>query len=79
MNTLFMTEISQNWKKIILNLFGGIYMKREEIVNGNMANTMDELKILGKQMENLRDGGQLEEAERIADPQQFDDEEDEGK
>lgn len=54
-------------------------MKREEIVNGNMANTMDELKILGKQMENLRDGGQLEEAERIADPQQFDDEEDEGK
>ncbi|MBM7666699.1 hypothetical protein JOC25_003209 [Solibacillus kalamii] len=52
-------------------------MKREEIVNGNMANTMDELKILGKQMENLRDGGQLEEAERISDPQQFDDEEDE--
>ena len=74
MNTLFMTETSQKWKKIILNL-GGIFMKREEIVNGNMANSMDELKILGKQMENLRDGGQLEEAERISDPQQFDDEE----
>ncbi|MGN7479096.1 multidrug ABC transporter ATPase [Solibacillus silvestris] len=50
-------------------------MKREEIVNGNMANSMDELKILGKQMENLRDEQQLEETNRIADPQQFDEEE----
>lgn len=49
--------------------------KREEIVNGNMANSMEELKLLGKQMENLRDEQQLEETNRIADPQQFDDEE----
>lgn len=49
--------------------------KREEIVNGNMANSMEELRLLGKQMEHLRDEQQLEEANRIADPQQFDDEE----
>ena len=47
-------------------------MKKDEIVNGNMANSMEELKLLGKQMENLRDGQQLEEADRISDPQQFD-------
>lgn len=49
-------------------------MKKEDIVNGNMANSMEELKLLGKQMENLRDGQQLEEADRISDPQQFDEE-----
>lgn len=49
--------------------------KREEIVNGNMANSMEELRLLGKQMENMRDEQQLEEANRVADPQQFDDEE----
>lgn len=48
--------------------------KKETIVNGNMANTMEELKQLGKQMENLRDGQQLEEDDRVADPKQFDDE-----
>lgn len=54
---------------------GGILMdKKETIVNGNMANTMEELKQLGKQMENLRDGQQLEEDDRVADPKQFDDE-----
>ena len=46
--------------------------KREDIVNGNMANSMDEVRLLGKQMENMRDGQQLEEDNRIADPQQFD-------
>lgn len=50
--------------------------KRNEIVNGNMANNLEELKHLGKQMENMRDEQQLEETNRIADPQQFDDEED---
>lgn len=68
-----MSEIVRNGK----NYYGkmeGFSMKREEIVNGNMANSMEELKILGKQMENLRDGGQLEEADRISDPQQFDEE-----
>ncbi|WP_274308095.1 multidrug ABC transporter ATPase [Solibacillus daqui] len=49
--------------------------KREEIVNGNMANSMEELALLGKQMENMRDEQQLEETNRIADPQQFDNEE----
>lgn len=49
--------------------------KKEQVMNGNMANTMEELKQLGKQMENMRDGQQLEEDERVADPKQFDDEE----
>ena len=49
--------------------------KREDIVNGNMANSMDEVRLLGKQMENMRDEQQLEETNRIADPQQFDNEE----
>lgn len=49
--------------------------KKEDVVNGNMANTMEEVKQLGKQMENLRDGQQLEDDDRVADPKQFDDEE----
>ena len=49
--------------------------KREDIVNGNMANSMEEVRLLGKQMENMRDEQQLEETNRIADPQQFDNEE----
>lgn len=48
--------------------------KKEQVVNGNMANTMEELQQLGKQMENMRDGQQLEEDDRVADPKQFDDE-----
>ena len=42
-----------------------------------MANTWEELKQLGEQMENMRDGQQLEEAGRENDPEQFDFEEDE--
>lgn len=68
-----MSEIVRNGKKYYGKM-EGFSMKREEIVNGNMANSMEELIILGKQMENLRDGQQLEEADRISDPQQFDDE-----
>ena len=49
--------------------------KREDIVNGNMTNSMEEVRLLGKQMENMRDEQQLEETNRIADPQQFDNEE----
>ena len=49
-------------------------MEKENIVNGNMANTMEELKLLGKQMENMRDNAQLKEDGRVSDPQQFDDE-----
>ncbi|ATP41815.1 multidrug ABC transporter ATPase [Solibacillus sp. R5-41] len=48
---------------------------KDEIVNGNMVNTFEDLKLLGKQMEHLRDEQQLEEHNRIPDPQQFDNEE----
>ena len=49
--------------------------KREDIVNGHMTNSMEDVIWLGKQMENMRDGQQLEEDDRVADPKQFDDEE----
>lgn len=41
------------------------------IENGTMASNMEELKLLGKQMERMRDGTQLEENDRIADPIQL--------
>lgn len=46
---------------------------KDKIINGHMANTMEELKQLGKQMENLRDEMQLEDDGRSNDPKQFDD------
>lgn len=49
--------------------------KEDKIVNGHMANTLEELKMLGKQMEHMRDEQQLEDQSRIPDPQQFDNEE----
>lgn len=70
-----MTEMVLKWKGIKENRRVYFMTKREEIVNGNMANSMEELRLLGKQMENMRDEQQLEETNRIADPQQFDDEE----
>jgi len=70
-----MTEMVLKWKGIEENRRTYFMTKREEIVNGNMANSMEELRLLGKQMENMRDEQQLEETNRIADPQQFDDEE----
>lgn len=54
-------------------------MNKDHVVNGNMANTMEELKLLGKQMENMRDNKQLEEDGRVSDPQQFDSEEEVAK
>lgn len=54
-------------------------MNKDNVVNGNMANTMEELKLLGKQMENMRDNKQLEEEGRVSDPQQFDSEEEVAK
>ena len=72
-----MTKMVLKWK-IKSSLLGGeIMTKRDDIVNGNMTNSMEDVKFLGKQMENMRDGQQLEETNRIADPQQFDDEEEE--
>ncbi|HWK21669.1 MAG TPA: multidrug ABC transporter ATPase [Ureibacillus sp.] len=41
------------------------------ILNGTMANNMEDLIFLGKQMERMRDGSQLEEDERFPDPIQF--------
>ncbi len=41
--------------------------------NGSMANNMDEVKTLGKQMERMRDNKELEEDNRVADPAQTDD------
>lgn len=49
--------------------------KLSETKNGEMATNMEELKQLGKQMENMRDGQELEEDNRISDPIQFDEEE----
>lgn len=44
-------------------------MKKEKVENGNMANTMEELKELGKEMEQMREPhGDV----RQSDPQQFD-------
>ena len=45
---------------------------KDKVVNGNMANTMEELYDLGKQMEHLRDEQQLEKDGRESDPVQFD-------
>ncbi|GLC89912.1 hypothetical protein [Lysinibacillus piscis] len=42
------------------------------IENGTMARNFKEVQELGKQMENLRDGGELVEDERIPDPIQTD-------
>lgn len=42
--------------------------------SGNMTNNMEDLIFLGKQMDRLRDGKQLEEDERFPDPIQFDEE-----
>lgn len=46
--------------------------EKENIVNGNMTNNMADVIWLGKQMEHLRDGQELAEDDRIADPVQFD-------
>lgn len=40
--------------------------------SGYMTNNMEDLIFLGKQMERLRDGKQLEDDERLPDPIQFD-------
>ncbi|HWL12619.1 MAG TPA: multidrug ABC transporter ATPase [Ureibacillus sp.] len=47
--------------------------KDKSILSGTMANNMEDLIFLGKQMERMRDGVQLEEDERFPDPIQFDD------
>ena len=53
---------------------GGMMMKKDhdKILNGYMTNNMEDVIFLGKQMENLRDGKQLDEDNRNPDPVQFD-------
>ncbi|RHW36591.1 multidrug ABC transporter ATPase [Lysinibacillus yapensis] len=46
--------------------------KDKNIMSGTMANNMEDLTFLGKQMERMRDGSQLEEDDRFPDPIQFD-------
>ena len=48
--------------------------KVPDIENGTMVSNFKELQDLGKQMEHLRDGLELAEDDRIADPIQIDDE-----
>ena len=50
---------------------GREHFKELEPFNGNMANNMEELFLLGKQMEKLRSGGELKENHRQSDPAQF--------
>lgn len=40
--------------------------------NGSMATNMEEVKLLGKQMEKLRDDNELESDNRVSDPAQSD-------
>lgn len=49
--------------------------KKRQEPSGNMTNNMEDLVYLGKQMERMRDGKELEEDERYPDPIQFDEEE----
>mgnify|MGYP005605616767 CR=1 FL=1 len=71
------------WRKWLKTLpmgiikIGGMMMKKDndKISNGYMTNNMEDVIFLGKQMENMRDGKQLDEDERSPDPKQFDEDE----
>ncbi|MFJ7827739.1 hypothetical protein [Psychrobacillus sp. NPDC096623] len=41
--------------------------------NGSMATNMEEVKLLGKQMDRMRDNKELEEDNRVSDPAQAED------
>ena len=47
--------------------------QKDQELSGTMTNNMEDLVFLGKQMERMRDGSQLEEDMRFPDPIQFDD------
>lgn len=49
--------------------------KQEEKVSGNMANSMEELKTLGKEMEQMREENGTNGQPKTNDPIQFDEEE----
>ena len=69
-----MSEMAQNITNGNNEKIGGMIMKKDndKILNGYMTNTMEDVIFLGKQMENMRDGKQLDEDERSSDPTQFD-------
>ena len=60
------------YNEMMLSEMGGTYMKKEEM-SGTMANSMDDLKQLGKEMEQMRE--QQDDEKRERDPKQFDSEE----
>ncbi|PFA69520.1 multidrug ABC transporter ATPase [Bacillus sp. AFS015802] len=45
-----------------------------EPLNGSMASNMEEVIILGKQMEKLRSSGELKIHNRVSDPAQYEEE-----
>lgn len=47
--------------------------QKNQELSGTMTNNMGDLIFLGKQMERMRDGVELEEDMRFPDPIQFDD------
>lgn len=47
--------------------------QKNQELSGTMTNNMGDLIFLGKQMERMRDGMELEEDMRFPDPIQFDD------
>ncbi|KIL46752.1 hypothetical protein [Jeotgalibacillus soli] len=50
---------------------GREHFQQLEPFNGGMANNMEEMILLGKQMEKLRTGDELKENHRHSDPIQF--------
>ncbi|TFD97710.1 hypothetical protein [Jeotgalibacillus salarius] len=50
---------------------GREYFKKLEPVNGSMASNMEELVMLGKQMEKIRSGGELKSSKKLSDPIQY--------
>ena len=55
---------------------GGMYVGKHEHgkINGNMANSMEELKVLGKEMEQIREENGTNGQPKTNDPIQFDEE-----
>lgn len=75
-----LNKICQKWfvfKVLGKTLLEVIIMDKKvpNIENGTMAGNFDEVKELGKQMERMRDGVELADNNRIADPIQLNEDE----
>lgn len=77
---ILLNKICQKW--FVSKIFGKTLVevmimekKAPNIENGTMAANFEEVKELGKQMERMRDGVELAEDNRIADPIQLNEEE----